>query len=152
MSITIYPQTPGKYHVWKTVGGYVVVFIVDRTTMRHVDGGKIYKDRQNAYRRAKRLNTALKRALEKTGMAEAEYGSGYIANVQDEQGEFGDKFSLTFRNGGISPFETHFFDTLEELEQYVYETLYQPLNWHKVVPEEVQRLVETESEKHTWAR
>ena len=57
MNETIYTQEPGKYHVQKTVGGYVVVFIEDEHTMRQVDGGKVYPSRQNAYAAAKRLNS-----------------------------------------------------------------------------------------------
>ncbi len=59
MAETIYTQTPGKYHVQKTVGGYVVVFIEDRHNMRNVDGGKVHAKRQNAYAKAQRLNAGL---------------------------------------------------------------------------------------------
>lgn len=59
VSETIYPQTPGRYHVWQTVGGWVVVFIEDRHHMRNVDGGRVYPYRQGAYRRCKKLNDAL---------------------------------------------------------------------------------------------
>lgn len=56
MPETIFTQEPGKYHIQNTAGGWVVVFIVDRNTMRQVDGGKIYPQRTNAYRRARQLN------------------------------------------------------------------------------------------------
>src|SRR5215469_9300202 len=59
MSETIYTQEPGKYHVQKTVDGWVVVFISDRNTMRDVDGGKVHTNRQNAYAKAHRLNASL---------------------------------------------------------------------------------------------
>ena len=47
------------YRVWQTVGGYVVVYIIDRNNFRSVDGGKVHRSRQNAYAKAKRLNDAM---------------------------------------------------------------------------------------------
>lgn len=133
MAETIYVEhRPGTYKAYKTIGGWTVNYLGVNNTLRSVDGGKIHKKRQNAYAKAKRLNDRLKCVLESTGMAEAEYGSGYIANVQNNQGEFGDQYSLTFRDGEMPPFETTFFNDLETLEHYVFEVLHEPLNWHKV--------------------
>ena len=64
MTETIYTQEVGKYHVQKTVGGWVVVFISDRNTARNVDGGKVHASRQNAYAKAKRLNDQQAQATE----------------------------------------------------------------------------------------
>src|SRR5258706_16269462 len=87
MNATINTGKVNSYIVQKTVGGYVVAFLNADRSIRNVDGGKVHENRQNAYAKAKRLNDALKRALDKTGMAEAEYGSGdYIANAQKEEG------------------------------------------------------------------
>src|SRR5260370_10775127 len=106
MNETIYTQESGKYHVQKTVGGYVVVFIEDRNTARNVDGGKVHKSRQNAWAKADQLNHPIKHALKKCGMAEAEYGSGYIANVTEgdypgDYLEYRHQFSLTLRQDMI---------------------------------------------------
>lgn len=139
MTETIYVgHKPGIYKPYKTIGGWVVNYLDSTNTLRGVDGGKLYPHRQNAYARSKKLNTSLERALEKTGMAEATYyGGEYIANVEDDQGEFGDQFTLTFRKGEMPPFETKFFSSLEELKDYVFQTINQPLSWHKVTPEEI---------------
>lgn len=59
MPETIYTQTPGRYHVQQTIGGWVVVFIEDRHNLRNVDGGRVYPYRQGAYRRCKKLNDTL---------------------------------------------------------------------------------------------
>ena len=136
-STTIYTQEPGKYHVQKTIGGWVVIYIIDRYHAVNADGSRLHKSRQNAYAKAQRLNDALKRAIAKTGMAEAVYSGDYIANVESEQGEFADQYSLTLRKGMMPPFETKFFHSLDDLEQYARETLPQPLAWHKVTPEEI---------------
>src|SRR5258708_1887824 len=86
--VTIYPDaTPGTYKAYKTVGGWVVNYVVDHNTIRPVDGGKVHKKRQNAYAKADRLNHPIKYALKKARMVEAEYGGGdYIANAQKEEG------------------------------------------------------------------
>jgi hypothetical protein len=57
---TIYTQEPGKYRAQKTVGGWVVIFVNEDRSTRNVDGGKLHKNRQNAYKKAKRLNDNLK--------------------------------------------------------------------------------------------
>jgi hypothetical protein len=59
MAETIFTQAPGQYHVQKTVGGWVVVFVEDRHNIRSVDGGKVHANRQNAYAKAYRLNASL---------------------------------------------------------------------------------------------
>ncbi len=56
---TINTQEPGKYHAQKTVGGWVVVFVNEDRSIRNVDGGKLHKNRQNAYVKAKYLNDAI---------------------------------------------------------------------------------------------
>lgn len=141
MNATINTGKVNSYIVQKTVGGYVVAFLNADRSIRNVDGGKVHENRQNAYAKAKRLNDALKRALAKTGMAEAEYSGGYIANAQAESGFDADdqpyEYTLTFRDGEMPPFETKFFGTFDELEQYTKNVLPQPLNWHKVVPEQI---------------
>ncbi len=62
MSETIYAQEAGKYHVQNTVDGWVVVFVHDAHNCRNVDGGKVHKSRQNAYKKAKRLNDQFEQA------------------------------------------------------------------------------------------
>jgi hypothetical protein len=58
--VTIYPAKHYPiYKVWQTVGGWVVVFIEDHYNYRDIDGGKVHKNRQNAYAKAKRLNKTL---------------------------------------------------------------------------------------------
>jgi hypothetical protein len=136
--VTIYPDaTPGTYKAYKTIGGWVVNFVEDRNTIRPTDGGRVHKNRQNAYARVERLNHPVKHALKKHGMAEAEYLDGYIANAQDEQGEYGDQYSLTLRQGEMPPFETKFFASVEELEEYAKSELPQPLTWRAIKPEEI---------------
>ncbi len=139
---TINTGNVNSYIVQKTIGGWVVCWLNEDRSIRNIDGGKVHKSRQNAYHRAKRLNGALKLALEKYDMAEAEYGSGYIANVTEgdypgDYQEYKHQYSLTLRQGMMPPFETRFFDSLEELEQHTKSTLPQPLNWHVVKPEEI---------------
>src|SRR5947207_12506703 len=72
MTETIYTQEPGRYHVQKTVGGYVVIYIEDRHTMRSVDGGKVHANRQNAYAKASRLNDAMLKTVEEAAQAKAQ--------------------------------------------------------------------------------
>ena len=55
---TINTQKPG-YRAQKTVGGWVVIFVNEDRSTRNVDGGKLHKNRQNAYKKAKRLNDGL---------------------------------------------------------------------------------------------
>jgi len=133
MSETIYTQKPGKYHVQKTVGGWVVVYVQDEHTSRNVDGGRIHESRQNAYAKAKRLNDRLKNILAATGMAEA-YFDGYTAgvNVEDEG------YSLYIQKEGMPPHFAMDFNTLEEVEQEMRDSFFpQPINWHKVKPEQI---------------
>jgi hypothetical protein len=47
---------PGTYKVYKTIGGYAIMFLDHDGNSRNVDGNQIYEHRQNAYRRAKQLN------------------------------------------------------------------------------------------------
>ena len=57
---TIYPAKYYPiYQPYKTVGGWVVMFVEDRCHARNVDGGKIHAKRQNAYAKAKRLNETI---------------------------------------------------------------------------------------------
>jgi hypothetical protein len=133
MTDTIYTQEPGKYHVWKTVGGWKVVFIVDRHNFRDVDGGTLHANRQNAYAKAKRLNDRLKRIMQKTGMAEA-YFDGYTAGVNEEQ----EGYRLYIQKEGMPPHFSKEFATLAEVEQEMRDSFFpQPINWYKVKPEEI---------------
>lgn len=60
MADTFYPaEYYPIYKAWKTIGGWVVVYLQDSTTMRNVDGGKLHKSRQNAYAKARRLNDSI---------------------------------------------------------------------------------------------
>lgn len=60
MNETIYPAKYYPiYKPYKTIGGWIVLYLTDRYTARNVDGGKVHKSRQNAYAKAKRLNDGL---------------------------------------------------------------------------------------------
>lgn len=59
MSETIFVNQPsGTYKAYETKGGWAIQFVDEKGNARPVDYGKIYKHRQNAYRRAKQLNEA----------------------------------------------------------------------------------------------
>lgn len=136
MSETIYTQKPGKYHAQQTVGGWVVVYIQDEHTARNVDGGKVHKNRQNAYAKAKRLNDRLKHILEQGYVAEAYFG-GYTAGVSEEETEEGTGYRLFIQKEMMPPHFSKNCATLEEVEQEMRDSFFpQPIAWHKVKPEE----------------
>ena len=133
MNETIYTQEPGKYHVQKTVGGYVVVFIENENTSRNVDGGKVHKNRQNAYKKADRLNHPIKYALKKTGMAAADF-DGYTVGVNEEQ----EGYSLYIQKEAMPPHFSTECATLAEVEKEMEESFFpKTVHWYKVNPEEI---------------
>ncbi len=61
MAETIFVNhTPGTYKAYKGLGphgnGWYIQFLDEQGNSRLTDGGKMYKHRQNAYRRVKQLN------------------------------------------------------------------------------------------------
>lgn len=57
---TFVDHEPGTYKVYKTIGGWALMFLDENGNSRNVDGSKVYKHRQNAHRRCKQLNDAIK--------------------------------------------------------------------------------------------
>jgi hypothetical protein len=51
---------PETYKIYKTIGGWVVKYLDERNNISDAPGQSLYTHRQNAYRRAKQLNDALK--------------------------------------------------------------------------------------------
>lgn len=57
-------HTPGTYKVYNTIGGWSIMYLQLDGNSRNVDGGKVYKHRQNAYRQCKHLNKEMENCRE----------------------------------------------------------------------------------------
>ncbi|SRR6266568_1464623 len=127
MAETIYPAPYYPiYKPYKTIGGWVVYYLSDRYTMRNVDGGKLHKNRQNAYAKAKRLNKSLPQPLDTVlhGADVAEYEfDNYIIAVGDRSYKGEEGYNLTVAKEALPPHINKDFNTLEEVEEYLNGTL-----------------------------
>lgn len=126
------------YKAWQTVGGWVVVYLQDRYTMRNVDGGKVHKSRQNAYKKADRLNHPIKYALKKYGMAECYFDGNTAIVREDESYETGEKeYTLSLQEAAMPPYYVRTFNTLVEVETEIETSKFRGESWSALKPEEI---------------
>lgn len=129
---TVYTQEPG-YRIWKTVGGWVVVYIEDAHTYHTVDGGKVHTCRKNAYARAMRLNRRLSHILSKWGRAESSFDN-YTVCVSE--GYIPGTYEISVQKEALPPHYLHTCASYVELEQEIRELAFpQPITWRRVRPE-----------------
>lgn len=77
----------------------------------------------------------LQKALQETGIAQVEY-DGYTATVMDEQGEFGDQFSLAIQKEAMPPHFSKLYSSVAEVEKAMKSTNAPELiEWVSVEPE-----------------
>lgn len=127
MNETIYPAKYYPiYKAWKTVGGWIVVYLADRYTMRNVDGGKVHKSRQHAYAKAKRLNDGLPKPLaeilQKADTAWYEWDS-YNVYVGESANPEEPGYDVSICKEAMPPHVYRTFATLDEVEAYMDQSL-----------------------------
>jgi len=83
MSDTIFvDHQPGTYKVYKTVGGWSLMFLDVQGNSRPVDGDKVYPSRQNAYRRCKQLNQNILMKVLENYLKSDDFKAGVIASTR----------------------------------------------------------------------
>lgn len=73
---------PGTYKVYKTVGGWSILFLDLQGNSRNIDGNHVYPSRQNAYARCKKLNDRLRLPVLDNYLKSPDFKDGVIASTK----------------------------------------------------------------------